>query len=303
MCQKKGSQQIKKFVVEAEEAGLRWQSRGESQESSHGSFEDVLEDTEQYSQSQVSSVETPHRYNKPSGVDYLTPSTDPQHYQAYPGPEESTSTQHYQASAGLQHYLTPAGSQHYSTSTGSYGSAALFVSHRDVQNINIGSLTGPPPLVPTSHESLPLYRSPSSMFSPGLSSQSPSEQGPGMSYSQERRPSVESPFWILFIFGNISRCNGCKGRISRDQNKKLLPPPDDIVFGHKEYVIFQNQRSGMFEQSRDKRNVYYHPWKTCIAPHFSDFDPKKHIVVLESVKGKLLHMHKQFILKEFGVLL
>ena len=71
----------------------------------------------------------------------------------------------------------------------------------------------------------------------------------------------------------------------------------------REYVIFQNQRSGMFEQSRDKRNVYYHPWKTCIAPHFSDFDPKKHIVVLESVKGKLLHMHKQFILKEFGVLL
>ena len=75
------------------------------------------------------------------------------------------------------------------------------------------------------------------MFSPGLSSQSPSEQGPGVSYSQERRPSVESPFWILFIFGNISRCNGCKGRISRDQNKKLLPPLDDIVFGHKEYVI------------------------------------------------------------------
>ena len=56
---------------------------------------------------------------------------------------------------------------------------------------------------------------------------------------------------------------------ARDANNKVLPPPDDIVFGHKEFVIFQNHRSGMFEQSREKRNVYYHTWKTCISPHFT----------------------------------
>ena len=150
------------------------------------------------------------------------------------------------------------------------------MSHRDVQNINIGSIAGPPPLIPTPSDGLPLYNSLSPAFSPMLSSQATSEPGPGMICSQTQRPTVESPFWLAFIFGNVSRCNGCKGEISRDQNKKLLPPPDDIVFGHKEHVIFHNQRSGMFEQSHDKRNVYYHPWKTCIAPHFSNFDPKKH---------------------------
>jgi hypothetical protein len=167
--------------------------------------------------------------------------------------------------------------------TGNYASTALFVSHRDIQNINIGNLTGPPPLIPTSSEVLPPYHSPSPAFAPIVSSQSTSsEPGPGVVLPQQQRPAIESPFWLAFIFGNVSRCNGCKGKISRDQNKKLLPPPDDIVFCHKEHVIFHNQRSGMFEQSHDKRNVYYHPWKTCIAPHFSDFDPKKHIVIQES---------------------
>jgi hypothetical protein len=74
--------------------------------------------------------------------------------------------------------------------------------------------------------------------------------------SQLQRPCVTLPFWLVFIFGNVSRC---KGRISRGEDKKLLPPPDDIVFGHKEYVIYQNSKSGNFEQSRKKRNVYYHP--------------------------------------------
>ena len=94
------------------------------------------------------------------------------------------------------------------------------------------------------------------------------------------RPCVETSF---FIFGNISRCNGCKGKICRDVNKKLLPP-DDIVLGHKEFVVFQNPNSGIFEQSREKRNVYYHPWLTCIAPHFRDFNPDHHIIISEAMK-------------------
>lgn len=120
-------------------------------------------------------------------------------------------------------------------------------------NINIGSL-GPPPLIPTPREGLPVYHSPSSAFTTvsGMSSQ---QLDPGANFSQTQRAIVESPFWVAFIFGNFSRCNGCKGKISRDQNKKVLPPPDDIVFGHKEYVIYQNQRSGIFEQSHDKRSL------------------------------------------------
>lgn len=120
---------------------------------------------------------------------------------------------------------------------------------------------------------------------------------------QEKRPRVDTPFWVVFIFGNISRCNGCKGRISRGENRKVLPPPDDIVLGHKEFVVFQNPRSGNFEQSREKRNVYYHPWKTCIAPNFSDFRPTEHIAIPDAVKEKLLPVHRYLITKEFGVML
>lgn len=95
--------------------------------------------------------------------------------------------------------------------------------------------------------------------------------------------------------------NGCKGKICRDVNKKLLPPPDDIVLGHKEYVVFQNPNSGIFEQTREKRNVYYHPWLTCIAPYFSNFDPRHHIIISDSVKMKLLPQHCECLQREFGI--
>ena len=160
-------------------------------------------------------------------------------------------------STGPPEYQASPGPQHYNTSIGSYASTALFMSHWDVQNINIGSIAGPPPLIATPTDGLPLYHSPSPAFAPVVSSQATSEPGPGMIRPQTQRPAIESPFWLAFIFGNVSRCNGCKGRISRDQKKKLLPPPDDIVFGHNQHVIFHNQRSGIFEQSHDKRNVYY----------------------------------------------
>jgi hypothetical protein len=82
----------------------------------------------------------------------------------------------------------------------------------------------------------------------------------------------------------------------------LLPPPDDVVLGHKEYVLFQNPKSGMFEQSREKRNVYYHPWLTCIAPNFRNFQPSQHITISASVKEQLNRQHKDFLGKEFGIL-
>ena len=94
-------------------------------------------------------------------------------------------------------------------------------SSNDFYSINIGSLgdiisgTQPPPLVLAG-----------SIYSPTSSSLAMPQQ---MSTPQQR-PFVDSPFWARFIFGNISRCNGCKGRISRG-DKKLLP-----TLCHKEYV-------------------------------------------------------------------
>ena len=167
------------------------------------------------------------------------------------------------------------------------------VSQSDVQSINFGSVycatQTPPPLVPAGILSPVLHCAPTTPSS--------------FTSFQHQRPCVDTPFWLAFIFGNVSRCNGCKGKIARDVNNKALPPPDDIVFGHKEYVIFHNVCSGMYEQSREKRNVYYHTWKTCIAPHFSDFNPSKHVLISDSVKEKLVPAHQALIAQEFGLMI
>lgn len=115
------------------------------------------------------------------------------------------------------------------------------------------------------------------------------------------RPSVESPFWVALLFGNVSRCNGCKGKIRRGPDNKPLPPPDNIILGHKEYVIFNNPKTGRFEQSWEKHNVYYHPWKTCVAPNFADFNPCRHLVVKSDIRNKLQPSHIQLLEAEFGV--
>ena len=117
--------------------------------------------------------------------------------------------------------------------------------------------------------------------------------------NQVGRPPVDLPFWVVTIFGNVSRCQGCKGKIRRADNKKPLPPPNDIVLQHQEYVVYNNPRTGRFEQSREKRNVYYHPWRTCVAPHFLDFSPSQHIAVSDGVQ--LLPQHKELLRSEFGV--
>ena len=169
------------------------------------------------------------------------------------------------------------------------------VNRSDVRNIHFGSVCGttrvPPPLI------LAILQPQVVHYVPTASSFTVTRD------SQDQRPCVDTPFWLTFIFGNISRCNGCKGKIARGVNNKVLPPPDDVVFGHKEFVIFQNPHSGMFEQSREQRNVYYHTWKTCIAPHFRDFDPSKHISVSGPVKEKLLPTHKTLIAQEFDFMI
>jgi len=71
-----------------------------------------------------------------------------------------------------------------------------------------------------------------------------------------------------------------------------MPSPDDIVLGHQEYIVFHNPRSGMFEQSRKKRNVYYHLWRKCIVPCFNDFDPPHHNIIPDNIKQLPLSTQK-----------
>ena len=92
-----------------------------------------------------------------------------------------------------------------------------------------------PPLIPST-----------SMFSPFA--RPTSAQTPTPLLQRESRPSLSSPLWLCFVRGNISRCNGCKGKIGR-QGKKPLPPPDDVVLRHRETVVFQNPNTGVFQAS------------------------------------------------------
>ena len=117
-------------------------------------------------------------------------------------------------------------------------------SQANVQIGGSGTLCSPPPLIPAA-TTLPTPSHASQLHSP-----TPTYQQSQPQYTcqqQLSRACVESPFWLTFIFGNVSRFNGCKGRILRSDDKKPLPPPDDLVLGHKEYVMFHNPHSGNFE--------------------------------------------------------
>ena len=106
----------------------------------------------------------------------------------------------------------------------------------------------PPPLIPST-----------SIFSPSIRPRSAihiQTPTPTPFVQQEPRPSIFSPLWLCFVRGNISRCNGCKGKIGR-QGKKPLPPPDDLVLCHRETVVFQNPNTGIFQASHKPRNIYY----------------------------------------------
>ena len=103
-------------------------------------------------------------------------------------------------------------------------------------------------------------------------------------------------FYLLTISGNISRCQGCTGKILRGS-----PPPDDLIVQHKEQVLFQNPNTGYFQLSHDFRNVYYHARLSCIRQKFPAFVPSKHLQVHTDVAQKLTSVHKNYLCKEFCI--
>ena len=105
---------------------------------------------------------------------------------------------------------------------------------------------------------------------------------PGSLPNQLQQKLIETPFWVAFIFGNVSRCSACKGKLLRDENKRPLPPPDDKVLGHKEFVIFSNPRSGLLAIEGEKKRLL----RCCILPYFVDFNCQS-IIIPENLKGKI----------------
>ena len=107
--------------------------------------------------------------------------------------------------------------------------------------------------------------------------------------------------WVMILSGNISRCQGCSGKIMRNSDGKVLPPPDDLVLQHKERVLFNNPKTGMYQLSSDHRNVYYHPRLSCVKPKFPFFNPGQHCRVNKDTFVRLTQVHKDYIFKEFGI--
>ena len=58
-------------------------------------------------------------------------------------------------------------------------------------------------------------------------------------------------FWIVFVSGNISRCQGCSNKIMQSADGKALPPPNDLVVQHKEQVMFTNPNTGKCQLSQE----------------------------------------------------
>jgi len=158
---------------------------------------------------------------------------------------------------------------------------AYLVNNRDMHIGSIGSvhkLSAPPPLIPA-HLSPQYGSTPPGTLLPFVSSscaiQSPSLQ----------RPPVETPFWVAFIFGNVSRCQGCKGRLARGENKTVLPPPN---------VLCIRTHALEFLNSLLTR-------ETCtitlalgehVVPHFANFNAIQHVHIPPTVMPKLLPQHR-----------
>ena len=57
----------------------------------------------------------------------------------------------------------------------------------------------------------------------------------------------------------------------------------------------------MYQLSSDHRNVYYHARLSCVRQKFSSFNPGQHVRVNKDTFLRLTQIHKDYILKEFGI--
>jgi len=122
---------------------------------------------------------------------------------------------------------------------------------------------------------------------------------PQSSQLHQNQGQPRNHFWIVFVKGNISRCGGCGMRNMRTEAGTPHPAPDDICLQHKEYVMFENPRTGLVQWSRDLRNVYYHANLNCVK--VSKFDPKTELKVSKEIKAKLSEVHFHHIQRQFGL--
>ena len=108
---------------------------------------------------------------------------------------------------------------------------------------------------------------------------------------------VGQPFRLMFLNTRISRCQGCRGQILQGYSC-----PRDLVFQHKEHVLFLNPNTGNWQLSHDLCNTYYHATFQCVSAKHTNFDASE-ILLSQDVIDQLSLSHKSFLNSEFGLAL
>ena len=167
----------------------------------------------------------------------------------------------------------------------------------DLQSCIDGSYSSPSSACPQSPASIqqiyaPLIRAPVQvsmpvMYAPMYYSQS----------SELQKECEETPFYLVFVKGNISKCGGCGKKDLRDSSGKTHSPPEDICLQHKEFIMFDNPHTGIRQRSHDQRNVYYHARKACAER--KSRHPK--VIIPAEIRVRLSTIHMHHIMQEFGL--
>jgi len=134
------------------------------------------------------------------------------------------------------------------------------------------TLCGPAPLLPSLHSSVTNLSMPYSpiVYAPLSFGATP--------------PHHRTPFWVVFVKGNISRCAGCGQRNLQTTDGSPHEPPADICLQHKEYVLFENPHTGCHQMLSDLRNVYYHAFQRCVKVKVPNFDAQNDLKICTDVK-------------------
>ena len=123
----------------------------------------------------------------------------------------------------------------------------------------------------------------------------------GLSPHQQVESSCTNAFWLRFVKGNISRCTGCGQRTLRAEDGRPRLPPYNLCLQHKEYVFFENPRTGLHQLSSEHRNVYYHASQRCVTLKYKDFNPRTDVKVASDIRSQLTATHLDYIMQEFGL--
>ena len=75
-------------------------------------------------------------------------------------------------------------------------------------------------------------------------------------------PAPPSPFYLLFLHGNIRTCAGCHRPFPKKADKTFADPPFDVAICHEEERSFTHPETK--ERMKKFGNAYYHAYMACL---------------------------------------